>query len=396
MAEEDNHKELGDLYPAVLHALKKPHKRIVAAVGGDTDDGRAQAKMIANRLRVAHRMDIDDRLLNIVFKQPSWVGMTKDQGSLPVSVMTENVMESYQELRLPFRTCWMEFSGKLFNEEMRKHVWAVGCVHPKLWKIAERDGAPKPGVALRGHHFYRTMLFDRVGVMAWSKGKSDKDFLCFGSFDNDPTIYMSVLGRSIDSREPNLPSTDVGVKHQSLMLFGVDFEDTDLSEAAPGYVDLINRCATTENGVLFNREILEHVYEQYAEPWAPQLTRVSWEILRVLNYPWVDKHPASPNSNKGNKSKRPNIAPYDSYYRCTVKLPKEDGIEMRPAPLRVEKYGKRLHVVRGHYRTFRDEFDNVISRTWIPQHSRGNKALGVVHKDYFLTVDSNNQGDEDE
>ena len=232
--------------------------------------------------------------------------------------------------------------------------------------------------------------------MAWSKGKSDKDFLCFGSFDNDPTIYMSVLGRSIDSREPNLSSTDVGVKHQSLMLFGVDFEDTDLSEAAPGYVDLINRCATTENGVLFNREILEHVYEQYAEPWAPQLTRVSWEILRVLNYPWVDKHPASPNSNKGNKSKRPNIAPYDSYYRCTVKLPKEDGIEMRPAPLRVEKYGKRLHVVRGHYRTFRDEFDNVISRTWIPQHSRGNKALGVVHKDYFLTVDSNNQGDEDE
>ena len=396
MAEEDNHKELGDLYPAVLHALKKPHKRIVAAVGGDTDDGRAQAKMISNRLRVAHRMDIDDRLLNIVFKQPSWVGITKDQGSLPVSVMTENVMESYQELRLPFRTCWMEFSGKLFNEEMRKHVWAVGCVHPKLWKIAERDGAPKPGVALRGHHFYRTMLFDRVGVMAWSKGKSDKDFLCFGSFDNDPTIYMSVLGRSIDSREPNLSSTDVGVKHQSLMLFGVDFEDTDLSEAAPGYVDLINRCATTENGVLFNREILEHVYEQYAEPWAPQLTRVSWEILRVLNYPWVDKHPASPNSNKGNKSKRPNIAPYDSYYRCTVKLPKEDGIEMRPAPLRVEKYGKRLHVVRGHYRTFRDEFDNVISRTWIPQHNRGNKALGVVHKDYFLTVDSNNQGDEDE
>jgi hypothetical protein len=78
-----------------------------------------------------------------------------------------------------------------------------------------------------------------------------------------------------------------------------------------------------------------------------------------------------------------------------VKLPKEDGIEMRPAPLRVEKYGKRLHVVRGHYRTFKDQFGNFKSRTWIPQHSRGNKALGVVHKDYFLTVD-NNQGDDDE
>ena len=55
MAEEDNHKELGDLYPAVLHALKKPLKRIVAAVGGDTDDGRAQAALAAQgvRLRLA-------------------------------------------------------------------------------------------------------------------------------------------------------------------------------------------------------------------------------------------------------------------------------------------------------------------------------------------------------
>ena len=392
MAEEDNHKELGDLYPAVLHALRKPHKRIVAAVGGDTDEGRAQAKMISNRLRVAHRMDIDDRLLNIVFEQPSWVGMTKDQGALPVSVMTENVMESYQELRLPFRTCWMEFSGKLFNEEMRKHVWAVGCIHPDIWKIADRDGTPKPD---RTNIFAGNMFFDRVGVLAWSNGKSDKAFLCFGSFDGDPAIYMSVLGRAVDGREPSLPSNDAGVMHQSLLLFGVDFEDTDLSEAAPGYVDLVNRCQTTENSSMFSKEILEHVYEQYAEPWAPQLTRVSWEILRVLNYPWVDKHPASPNSNKGNKSKRPNIAPYDSYYRCTVKLPKEDGIEMRPAPLRVEKYGKRLHVVRGHYRTFKDQFGDFKSRTWIPQHSRGNKALGVVHKDYFLTVD-NNQGDDDE
>ena len=392
MTEENNHKELGDLYPAVLHALRKPHKRIVAAVGGDTDDGRAQAKMISNRLRVAHRMDIDDRLLSIVFEQPSWVGMTKDKGALPVSVMTENVMESYQELRLPFRTCWMEFSGKLFNEEMRKHVWAVGCIHPDIWKIADRDGTPKPD---RTNIFAGNMFFDRVGVFAWSNNKSKKDFLCFGSFDGDPAIYMSVLGRAVDAREPNLPSSNVGVKHQSLLLFGVDFEDTDLSEAAPGYVDLVNRCQTPENEALFNREILEHVYEQYAEPWAPQLTRVSWEILRVLNYPWVDKHPASPNSNKGNKSKRPNIAPYDSYYRCTVKLPKEDGIEMRPAPLRVEKYGKRLHVVRGHWRTFKDEFGDVRSRTYIGQHSRGNKALGVVHKDYFLTVD-NNQGDDDE
>ncbi len=376
MAEENNHKELGDLYPAVLHALKKPHKRIVGAVKGDTDEGRASAKLIANRLRVAHRMDVDDRLLNIVFKQPSWVGMTKDKGLMPISVMTENVMESYRELRMPFRQGWIEFSGELFNEEMRKHEWAM----------AEESSVP----------------FDRVGIFMWGHGKNSVtggqyiDSLCFGSFEKDPAIYMSALGRSLNSRDPNArPTKEDAVKHQSLLLFGVDFQDADISEAAPGYVDLVESCTVPSVESIFGPELLAHVYEDYGEPWAPQLTRIGWEILRVLNYPWVDKHPASPNSNKGNKSKRPNIAPYDSYYRCTVQLPKEDGIEMRPAPLRVEKYGKRLHVVRGHYRTFRDEFDNVISRTWIPQHSRGNKALGVVHKDYFLTVD-NNRGDDDE
>ena len=54
MAEEDNHKELGDLYPAVLHALKKPHKRIVAAVGGDTDDGsEARAFLVIRSTKAA-------------------------------------------------------------------------------------------------------------------------------------------------------------------------------------------------------------------------------------------------------------------------------------------------------------------------------------------------------
>ena len=96
MAEEDNRKELGDLYPAVLHALRKPHKRIVAAVGGDTDEGRAQAKMISNRLRVAHRMDIDDRLVIFLFAQTSWVGMYYDNGSMPVCVIRDKLMYSFK------------------------------------------------------------------------------------------------------------------------------------------------------------------------------------------------------------------------------------------------------------------------------------------------------------
>jgi len=90
------------------------------------------------------------------------------------------------------------------------------------------------------------------------------------------------------------------------------------------------------------------VFEEYLEPWAPYLTRVAWEALRVLNYPWVAKEPARVEHSR--KGKRPNVTPSDSYYRCKVVLPKPDGAETRHGEIRQEAYGKRTHQEREHWR----------------------------------------------
>lgn len=46
---------------------------------------------------------------------------------------------------------------------------------------------------------------------------------------------------------------------------------------------------------------------------------------------------------------------------------------------------RALHIARGHFRTYTEEkplFGKLSGTFWIPMHLRGNKAKGVVHKDY--------------
>jgi hypothetical protein len=48
---------------------------------------------------------------------------------------------------------------------------------------------------------------------------------------------------------------------------------------------------------------------------------------------------------------------------------------------------KRLHIVRGHFKTYTEEaplFGRTVGIIWVPCHARGNAALGIVEKDYSL------------
>jgi len=356
----------GDLYQHVLHALRNPEKRILGATKGTDPNGpRVMSKIFSNRLKVARKFDIDDALMERVFQEPSWAELTKDNGHLPIKTITRNVVEAEQELRLPFKDCWIEFDAKTYNAQVADLDWSVGRVG------LENEGDRK------------LFEFERAGVFLSEKYNGQIDIHLFFSLDGDDRIYMAMLGRSFRNPVLEKPLTDVALRHISLLNFGVDFQYEPPSEAYDGYLELLNRTRITEMMEVFGDEYTAKAFENFVEPWAPYYVRISWEILRVLNYPWVVREQARFERSK--KGRSPKVTPRDSYYRCKIKLPKPDGVETRQLEPRDEAYGKRLHQVRGHWRVYRDEHGDFVKRTWIREHRRGDAKLGVVLKDYVLT-----------
>ena len=82
--------------------------------------------LIGGMLKASRKFDINDDLLREVFKQNSWAELTQNEGKLPVKLMTRNILEAQSELRLPFKHCWMEFSGYEFNKHMESLGWTGG------------------------------------------------------------------------------------------------------------------------------------------------------------------------------------------------------------------------------------------------------------------------------
>jgi len=106
-------------------------------------------------------------------------------------------------------------------------------------------------------------------------------------------------------------------------------------------------------------------------------------LLSVLNYDWVikEKKPAE----KQRRMRYGKQIRYDSHIVCEIDLPKKNGISIsvsNPDP----QGSKRMHDVRGHFRRLQSG-----KRTWVREHRRGNKNLGVITKDYVLT--SKNKGE---
>ena len=355
----------GDLYQHVMHALRNPEKRILGATKGTHPDGpRVLSKTFGNRLKVARKFDIDDALLERVFQEPSWAELTKDNGNLPIKTITRNVVEAEQELRLPFKDCWIEFNAKTYNAHVSDFDWATGLV----------------GVSGTVDRLFE---FEKAGIFLTEKFDGQIDMHLFFSLDGDNRIYMAILGRSVRNGPTEKPLSEVGIRHVSLLMYGVDFQNEPLSEACSDYLDLLHNSRLHQIREVFGNEYTDKAFENFVEPWAPYYVRISWEILRVLNYPWVVREQARFERSK--KGRSPKVTPRDSYYRCKIKLPKPNGVETRQLEPRDEAYGKRLHQVRGHWRVYRDEHGDFVKRTWIREHRRGDAKLGVVQKDYVLT-----------
>ncbi len=366
----------GDLYQHVMHALRNPEKRILGATKGTDPNGpRVMSKVFGNRLKVARKFDIDDALLERVFQEPSWAELTKDNGNLPIKTITRNVVEAEQELRLPFKDCWIEFSAKTYNAHVASFDWAEGKVG-----VSDQPNKADPACGVTLNKLFE---FEKAGIFLTEKFDGQIDMHLFFSLDGDNRIYIGMLGRSVRSGPTEKPLSDVALRHVSLLMYGVDFQNEPLSEAYSGYLDILHNSRIHEMRQVFGDEYTDKAFKNFVEPWTPYYTRISWEILRVLNYPWVVREQARFERSK--KGRSPKVTPRDSYYRCKIKLPKPDGVETRQLEPRDEAYGKRLHQVRGHWRVYRDEHGDFVKRTWIREHRRGDAKLGVVLKDYVLT-----------
>ncbi|MBP82235.1 MAG: hypothetical protein CMO61_00120 [Verrucomicrobiales bacterium] len=369
----------GDLYQHVMYALRKPEKRILGAHKPEKPDaGRMLHEVLNGRLKTSRKFDIDDALMDEVFKQSSWAELTQNEGNLPVKLMTRNIVEAQSELRLPFKHCWLEFSGVNFNKHMGSLGWSGGYViledQPKTYVpfLTDSTGEKK--------NIYQ---FERIGVLLTEHHDGQIDAYCFHDFSEIDKVYVSMLGRSFKT-ESRRPPVDLDIyNHMSLLMYGMNFQGEPYAEASDGYLEMLRSVGCIHMEELFGKEYTKQVFEQFKEAWVPYLIRLSWETLRVLNYPWIARE--QKRFERSKKGRSPKVTPRDSYYRCKIKLPKPDGVETRQLEPRDEAYGKRLHQVRGHWRVYRDEYGDFVKRTWIKEHRRGDAKLGVVLKDYVLT-----------
>ena len=107
-------------------------------------------------------------------------------------------------------------------------------------------------------------------------------------------------------------------------------------------------------------------------------------LLSILNYDLVVFENKVPKK-KIDHIKLGKKVPKNEYKLIDVQLPKPRGKNVYEQMFTGQGSPKRQHEVRGHWRAVeRDRFGNVVKRTWIPPHTRGNADLGVIIHDYNL------------
>ncbi len=374
--------QVGDLFPRVIEAFQKPlsSKRgfwEATPANERTSQQNADVKKWCQRtlngMKICTRFDIDDDLLSKAFEEPSWVEMTQNGGVLPIKDMTRNTADLIGELRFPFDRMFMEMSGKTYNKLLPEGWLKAGC------NVKSKDPQEEAGAFLE---------FDVVGVFITPSRTPDEaqnwtmTHYVFGLFESGD-LYMCRLNQDLRLKQLR-EKENIGVRNSMcLHYFGINLEDNPIEDCDPRFVKLLSSVSLTTGELLFGEEQLENFWASDAEMWRAYVNRMFWQLILMLNYPWVKTETSLVTNMK--KSKAPSIVPRDSYYRCRIQLPKPDGVDIRDiGEARKEYYGKRLHKVRGHWRKLRTPEGIVRKRTWINEHRRGDHKLGVIHKDYSL------------
>ena len=443
--------DLGDLHEATVSALKKPEKRFMFFETISQDDkARFQEvsgykKLLQNELQITRKFLVEDGVVEEAFFSPeiqrlmSIRPMNKpyDELDLPLFLQLQrDAVHAVKNLRLPFKRCWFEFSSDKYNHlvftdpsldkvldakrETLNARQSNGKIHHSLnaWPLKNPNNlAEKYLYAPKVIGQYLQDLRETKGhARPFGSGFTIQTFTGgmggLSDVPQDPELINDLSGKVCPIRSEKIfGMTDLENARQqgwwdgepvftwdrqkkhnrSGMHFDIPVPEKFANNLLPEYAEILQGVSCDVMDWFYGKpqdDIEEGWY--FGEWFAPFAQRLTMKIVEILNYPFIETKPASLNRNQGSKGKRPNIKPFDSYYRCKILLPKPDGVEIKQPPCREEAYGKRLHQVRGHWRIYKDEFGEIKRKTWIREHRRGDAKLGVVLKDYHLTTETNN------
>ena len=339
--------ELGELKDEVNYRLQQPFMRIDNILrDGDRNKRRAIKRLLKKRaelMRYIKTYEVDDSLMWHIAKQPSVF-----RGN------ARTVAREAFDAIPPSPEMWIEFNVKPLHHVLPDLIplGIVGVlIHPWL---------KNPDDTLYNFYVWKDdqVVFCDHGVMFYKKECEHNPV--------DPSLDQILTGRH-----------DAGWEGQE-------------------YIDLKKRIRISKVEYLGSQDLKTILGEDAVDfpAWQRPLFTIVNCIIATLNYPWIEKEEVR--YVNGRKSVTPRILPHDSYYRCKINLPKPDGVDIKnDFPAREESYGVRQHQVRGHYRKFKNEDGSFKSRTWIKQFVRGNAKLGIIHKDYVLTSDDNEDDDND-
>ena len=429
----DDSLQVGDLWSRAIWAFERPSTRIKNFNKHSDATKKKWHKKIASEegraIRLARRFDVGLDLRDYIFESDV---MPQKNSHFHLDNYIDNRTHIFQKslethnylafskithlansFKMPFPDMWIEWErpsdsvlqGCLIEQKAVKNgtYWDGNKLRPV--KGPALDGHIPKGSTDTAFTFYTfneekrelaphewSFILTSLGAPSQWKDQADKSHAA-------PVSYVKELARGVYST--NLLDDEVSDNFapppSSMFSGGAKSQDQykescrralpdkslAVSQSLDDFFDLLWR-----TNLMHKTMVLPHepdvLMEAPIQPDHPMLFVL--KLIEVLNYPWISKDYVAAGNQQ--KSKTPRVTPSDAYYRCRINLPKPDGITVKEPSQREGVYGKRLHQVRGHWRIYTDEFGNFKKKTWIKSHRRGDAKLGVVHKDYVLTAET--------
>jgi hypothetical protein len=103
-------------------------------------------------------------------------------------------------------------------------------------------------------------------------------------------------------------------------------------------------------------------------------------LLKVLSCKNIRTQVITPKKRKLKRGKLPLL----SYHILQIE---QKTVNQGAQGVAMTAWSNRVHLCRGHVKEYTAErplFGKYVGRVWCPPHARGNKALGVIHKEYKI------------
>ena len=424
MSADDTDLQVGDLWSRAIWAFDRPSQRVRNFnKHSDAEMKRWHKKVAATEgkaIRLARRFDVETDLRDHIFESDL---VLKEKERAHDFRAFSDIAHLVNSLQLPFSTMWIEWEAPTdktlmacFIEQVTVTEGRGNRLRPTNTKIDE--GVPKNSTDTL-FTFYEfdeakkqlvpnewPIVLTSLGAPSIWKAKADSSHSAPVSYAKD--VAMAAYCTKLVDDEPK----DNYAPHQSGG--GVNWQSFGNGPAAmwsqgaksqDQYKESCRRVLPDKTLAASQSlddffDVVYRTYQMHKSSVASQPPDVLMphpimidspmlfvlKLIEVLNYPWISKDYVDAGNQQ--KSRTPRVTPSDAYYRCKINLPKPDGITVKEPNQREGVYGKRLHQVRGHWRIYTDEFGNFKKRTWIKSHRRGDAKLGVVHKDYVLTAET--------